>query len=132
MGRQIIELVQVLVDRIEDAAARQQKDFRHLDEEIERRKAAEKDRDHWRQARQDAIAAGELMQAEIVSLRQQLAEARRQDSARLLQFAAKVREAVKLSRLGHVVYGFHAKIDAALAELDAQRAPVAETAEGGT
>lgn len=69
MGRQIIELVQVLVDRIEDAAARQQKDFRHLDEEIERRKAAEKDRDHWRQSRQDAIAAGELMQAEIETLK---------------------------------------------------------------
>ena len=69
MGRQIIELVQVLVDRIEDAAARQQKDFRHLDEEIERRKAAEKDRDHWRQARQDAMAAGELMQAEIETLK---------------------------------------------------------------
>lgn len=31
-----------------------------------------RDRDHWRQARQDAIAAGELMKAEIDSLRQQL------------------------------------------------------------
>ena len=69
MGRQIIELVQVLVDRIEDAAARQQKDFRHLDEEIERRKAAEKDRDHWKQARQEAHEAGELMKAELEKLR---------------------------------------------------------------
>ena len=31
-----------------------------------------KDRDHWKQARQDAIEAGELMQAEIETLRQQL------------------------------------------------------------
>ena len=31
-----------------------------------------KDRDHWRQARQDAHEAGELMRAEIETLRQQL------------------------------------------------------------
>jgi chromosome segregation ATPase len=36
-----------------------------------------KDRDHWRQARQDAHEAGELMRAEIETLRQQLADAQR-------------------------------------------------------
>jgi len=36
-----------------------------------------KDRDHWKQARQDAHEAGELMQAEIETLRQRLADAQR-------------------------------------------------------
>jgi len=34
-----------------------------------------KDRDHWKQARQDAHEAGELMKAEIEALRKQLADA---------------------------------------------------------
>ena len=37
-----------------------------------------KDRDHWKQARQDAIEAGELMKAEIETLRQQFGNAQRE------------------------------------------------------
>ena len=39
-----------------------------------------KDRDHWRESRQQAIEAGELMQAEIETLRGQLADAKREAS----------------------------------------------------
>ena len=42
--------------------------------EKEKRAAVEKDRDHWKTARQEAIEAGELMQAEIERLRKQLAD----------------------------------------------------------
>jgi hypothetical protein len=37
-----------------------------------------KDRDHWKQARQDAHEAGELMKAEVETLRQQLGNAQRE------------------------------------------------------
>lgn len=129
-----------------------------------------KDRDHWRQARQDAIEAGELMQAEIDSLRQQLDEsqarsvvvsneaandklqkiaihcelraaqdeiaslrqqldaAQQPDVDAMQAFVGKVRAARDCYEWPQ---SWH-RIEAALAELDAQPAPVAETAEDGT
>lgn len=77
--------------------------------------------------RQEAIAAGELMKAEIETLRQQLDKAnfavtlQRAVIERLNKFAWKVRWA-----------DCYTETLKALAELDAQPAPAAETAEGGT
>jgi len=84
-----------------------------------------KDRDNWREEWQGASAAGELMKAEIASLRQQLAEAnaavtlQRAGIDRLNKFVWKVRWA-----------DCYTKTLDALAELDAQPATVAEP-EGG-
>lgn len=77
MGRQIIELVQVLVDRIHQGGYTQRALEDDIYAESQKRIAAEKDRDHWKQARQEAHEAGELMKAEIETLRKELDAAKR-------------------------------------------------------
>lgn len=69
MGRQIIELVQVLVDRIHQGGYTHRALEDDIYAESQKRIAAEKDRNHWKQAREDAHEAGELMRAEIETLR---------------------------------------------------------------
>lgn len=78
MGRRLIEVVGLLVDQIHQGGYQHRVLEDSIYTESQKRIAAEKDRDHWRQARQDAMAAGELMQAEIETLRQQLADAQKQ------------------------------------------------------
>ena len=55
-----------------------------------------KDRDHWKQARQDAIEAGELMQAEIETLRQQLDAAQAEVTGERLAAEERARELERL------------------------------------
>lgn len=137
-----------------------------------------KDRDNWREEWQRASAAGELMRAEIDSLRQQLrgahapamaqqseeiaylrarldeersviaslreqlesalalltdqrlnAEEQDREIERLRKFADGVRTQVTRYTMSWASWN---EIKSALAELDGQPAPVAETAEGGT
>ena len=59
----------MLVDQIHQGGYQNRVLEDSIYEEKQKRIAAEKDRDHWKTARQDAIAAGELMQAEIETLR---------------------------------------------------------------
>ena len=51
-----------------------------------------KDRDHWKQARQDAIEAGELMKAEIETLRQQFGNAQRELSEQGLSHSVELQQ----------------------------------------
>jgi hypothetical protein len=135
MGRQIIELVEVLVDRIEKNGYQQRAREDDIEALYKRLNEAEGQAKHWKAARQDAIAAGELMKAEIDSLREQLADAQQQgvdamrvEIERLRTFVGKVRLIVDG---GYIT--MTCQIDGiieALAELDAEPAPVAETAEG--
>lgn len=97
-----------------------------------------KDRDHWKQARQEAIEAGELMRAEIETLRTQLdaaqaaltrerldAEERDREIERLQAFVEKVRSILPSdSPYSNQLLG----IEAALNTLDAgtEPTPVAE------
>lgn len=76
MGRRSIEVVRLLVDQIHQGGYQHRVLEDSIYEEKQKRIAVEKDRDHWMAARKDAIAAGELMQAEIETLRQQLDAAR--------------------------------------------------------
>lgn len=69
MSRKVIEVVQVLVDRIHQGGYTQRALEDDIYAESQKRIAAEKDRDHWRQARQEAHEAGELMKAELETLR---------------------------------------------------------------
>ncbi len=69
MGRQIIELVQVLVGRIEKNGYQQRAREDDIADVYKRLNEAEGQAKHWRQARQEAIEAGELMRAEIERLR---------------------------------------------------------------
>ena len=139
MGRQIIELVEVLVDRIEKNGYQQRAREDDIEALYKRLNEAEGQAKHWKAARQDAIAAGELMKAEIDSLREQLADAQQQgvdamrvEIERLRTFVGKVRLIVDggyitmTGQLWRLIDG----IIEALAELDAEPAPVAETAEG--
>ena len=135
MGRRLIEVMQALIDQVHKDGYQHRALEDDIYAESQKRIAAEKDSDHWRQARQDAIEAGDLMQAEIVALRQQLAEAQQQgvdamraQIERLQKLADTVRSARSYFR-GSTEWH---KIEAALDELDAKPAPVAETAEGGT
>ena len=80
MGRQIIELVQVLIDRIEKNGYQQRAREDDIADVYKRLNEAEGQAKHWKQARQDAIEAGELMRAEIETLRQELADAKRDAS----------------------------------------------------
>lgn len=75
MGMKTVELVEMLVDQIESGGYRRRVAEENTADLVRRLTEAEGQVSHWRQAQKDAIAAGELMQAEIVSLRQQLAEA---------------------------------------------------------
>ena len=63
----------------------------------------QKERDHWKESRQQAIEAGELMRAEIDTLRQQLANAQRQASDEFIERQVLQHEAsgdfVELARL---------------------------------
>lgn len=132
MGRQIIELVQVLVDRIEKNGYTQRALEDDIYEASQKRIAAEKDRDHWMAARKDAIAAGELMQADIETLRQQLDAAhqtilmQRAGIERLRKFAEQVREVYSKAH----PHNWMTMLHPALAELDAEPTPATE-AEGG-
>ena len=69
MSRKVIELVQVLIDRIHQGGYTQRALEDDIYAESQKRIAAEKDRDHWKQARQEAMEAGELMKAELEKLR---------------------------------------------------------------
>ena len=80
MSVKVIEIVQLFVDRIHQGGYQHRVLEDDIYAESQRRIATEKERDHWRQARQDAIEAGELMKAEIESLRRQLADAKREAS----------------------------------------------------
>lgn len=82
MSRKVIEVVQVLIDRIHQGGYTQRVLEDDIYAESQKRIAAEKDRDHWRQARDTAIEGGELLlesnqtlQAENETLRKQLADA---------------------------------------------------------
>lgn len=76
MGRQIIELMQVLVDRIEKNGYQQRAREDNAFDLNKRLTEAEGQAKHWRQARQEAHEAGELMKAEIETLRKELDAAR--------------------------------------------------------
>lgn len=78
MGRRIIELVQVLVDRIEKNGYQQRAREDDIADVYKRLTEAEGWVLHWKQARKDAHEAGELMQAEIAALKTQLAEVKQQ------------------------------------------------------
>lgn len=69
MGRQIIELMQVLVDRIEKNGYQQRAREDNAFDLNKRLTEAEGQAKHWRQARQEAHEAGELMKAELEELR---------------------------------------------------------------
>lgn len=66
----ILDVVFELVDRVEKNGYQMRAKEDEFYEEQQKRIAAEKDRDHWKTARQEAIEAGELMKAEIDKLRQ--------------------------------------------------------------
>jgi chromosome segregation ATPase len=120
---------------LECETLRQERDLAQVETETFRScvDSLRKDRDHWMQARKDAMAAGELMQAEIVCLRQQLADAQRAASAEFVERQVLQHEAsddyVELERLrafAEVMRGLLTEeyadqriIAAALAELDA-------------
>lgn len=72
MGRRLIEVMQVLVDQIHQGGYQHRVLEDSIYEESEKRIAAEKDRDHWKQARQEAHEAGELMKAEIETLKDEI------------------------------------------------------------
>lgn len=137
MGRQIIELVEVLVDRIEKNGYQQRAREDDIADVYKRLNEAEGQAKHWRQARQDAIAAGELMKAEIATLREQLDEAQ---AAVTLQRTRIERQRRVVDKVRQMLFKPNRDIEyrdinglrAAIAELDAQPATVAETAEGGT
>ena len=69
MGRQIIELVEALVDRIEKHGYEQRVREENVSELYKRLTDAEGWVAHWKQARQEAHEAGELMKAELETLR---------------------------------------------------------------
>lgn len=73
MGRRLIEVMQVLVDQVHKAGYQDRVLEDSIYAETQKRIAAEKDRDHWRQARQEAHEAGELMRAELEELRKRRA-----------------------------------------------------------
>ena len=141
MGRQIIELVEVLVDRIEKNGYQQRAREDDIADGYRRLNEAKGQAEHWRQARQDAIAAGELMQAEIASLRQQLAEAQqpgvdamraeRERLANLVRFVEHVREFLSKNN-SYITYADINGVRNALRLLDCQNPKVDVTAEGGT
>jgi chromosome segregation ATPase len=85
MGRRSIELVKVLVDQIHQGGYQHRVLEDSIYAETQKRIAAEKDRDHWKQARDTAIEGCELLlksnqtlQAEIETLRTQLANAQQE------------------------------------------------------
>ena len=156
MGRRLIEVMQVLADQVHKGGYQHRVLEDSIYKESQKRIAAEKDRDHWKQARQDAHEAGELMQAEIASLRQQLAEAQQPDvtmkekSVAWGEFCAPVADTAERERLANLVrfvehvreflsknnsYITYADINGvrnALRSLDYQNPKVDVTAEGGT
>ena len=77
MSRKVIEIVQVLVDRIEKNGYQQRAREENAFDLNKRLTEAEGWVAHWKQARQEAHEAGELMQAEIETLRKKLADAER-------------------------------------------------------
>ena len=147
--------VDKLITRIEEQAERlagyQQLDDRRrsriyelegeLLKAIAERDKALADVQNWREEWQGASAAGELMRAEIESLRQQLAEAlalltgqrlnaeeQDREIERLRKFADGVRTQIMRYTMSWASWN---EIKSALAELDGQPAPVAEPKEGG-
>lgn len=69
MSRKVIEIVQVLVDRIEKNGYQQRAREENAFDLNKRLTEAEGWVAHWKQARQEAHEAGELMKAEIETLR---------------------------------------------------------------
>ena len=81
MGRRLIEVMQVLVDQVHKGGYQHRVLEDDIYTETQKRIAAEKDRDHWKQARQEAHEAGELMKAEIETLRTEVETLQKRRSA---------------------------------------------------
>ena len=126
MGRQIIELVEVLVDRIEKNGYQQRAREDDIADVYKRLNEAEGQAKHWRQARQDAIVAGELMKAEIATLREQLAEAQQQLAGAHAPAMAQQSEEIaylraRLDEERSVIASLRQQLESALALLTGQR-----------
>lgn len=126
MSRKVIEIVQVLVDRIEKNGYQQRAREENAFDLNKRLTEAEGWVAHWKQARQDAIEAGELMQAEIETLRQELDAAKRAASD---EFAERqvltVEQQLDAAAWQQQVDSANAELSYLRARLDGQRSVIA-------
>ena len=91
----MLSMLETIFQGIEDQRGDDQDELFHTRRNLDAKQAEmvaaveylRQDRDHWMQARRDAIEAGELMQAEIETLRQQLDAAKVYDGNTVAQKA---------------------------------------------
>jgi hypothetical protein len=119
MSRKVIELVQVLVDRIEKNGYQQRAREENAFDLNKRLTEAEGWVAHWKQARQEAHEAGELMKAEIETLRKELDEERSVNAGLREQLDAAHAD-YELAQAGTLLH----QLDAANAAVSLQRAGI--------